>query len=156
MDGLGRLESDIEFCGKLAEVIVAPSGRAGFALLLAMQDPDITTRPSIKEYHPSPTSSVPVSHYPKPGLSSSERDWQTGRVATNFLAAGDIANSRLWLTMHPQALAQYDDAKRIHPEVLANCSLTARQRASGHQPDTAQQADISRLFDLLEEIHQAA
>lgn len=148
-----RALPDLEYNGELNR---ATQQGAMFALLLSMLEQNILFRPHIApDQEPELTAEIAsLSHYRSIPLAANSSYWQEVEQTEHFIQGGDLQNAKLWLAMHPEPLSLFNDAKKIPSEVLENCALSVRQRAT-----TTTMAELPQdppgLYDILQDLNQS-
>lgn len=148
------LASDIELNGSLSQ---ASSQGAKFSLLLAMLQQDYCARPTIQSQRPEQQQAdsqlASLSCYRQPPLKASAEFWQQAVTTCQLVHQGAMGSLHLWQAMHPQALSQFNDVKRLDQEVVMNCALPTQLKLQ--QAEQNQLAvDETALYDVLQTIER--
>lgn len=149
--------SDFEWSGQVNR---ATSQGATFSLMLAMLvDDPLQRQRLVKAENDSAYANSPLSHhYRRAALASSPDDYANLYVAKQLLHQSESGyphcDLRLWQAMHPEPLAQYDEAKRLPEGVLENCALHVQQRFQQGSPVPVN-TDETLLHDLLPQAQHA-
>ncbi|MCC2615451.1 hypothetical protein LJ739_04260 [Aestuariibacter halophilus] len=146
---LEQLQRDLEWSCTLNRSV---GDGARFSLLLSMLQQNVMERPALTPQTPETLSlPLPENPYRRAPLSASE-DTAIHLSNAAQLAQQSAADARLYLSMHPEPLSLYNDAKRISDEVRVNCDWYTQQRLAGEAPAHTIEEDATQLHDILQQL----
>lgn len=152
---------DLEFDSNLNRAL-SSQGNAKFALLLSMLEQDYLQRLSlVEEKAQEPVDSRQLlldslDPRPTPPLKTESVHWQREHRAAEYIAQGDLANSKLWLCAFPSPLSLHNDNMRLSDEVVTNCSITTQKRLMADNPSETEKqlkVDETGLYDVLQQLN---
>jgi len=154
---------DLEFDSNLNRAL-STQGNAKFSLLMSMLEQDYLQRLRlVEDKADAPVDSrqlllESLDPSPTPALKAEAIHWRREQQAAEFIAQGDLANSKLWLCAFPSPLSLHNDKLRLSEEVVSNCGVAAQKRLMAEDKSSTEKqvkVDEAGLYDVLQQLYPA-
>ena len=126
---------------------------AVFSLYLAIQMQPGAVHPGYTQAPEKPVDEAAflqqLNQYRRPPLATGAAHLAALAYSSELVAREDVAGMHLWQAMHPDPLSAVNDADKIPPEVMVNCSLPTQLR---QYQDASQYTSKSCDETLLDEV----